>query len=51
MPTQGGKFAARNIESENDDTKGTKEAMAKQIKAMSTEERSVLLDNLVLQGF
>ena len=50
-PTQGGKFAARNIEPKNEDTKGPKEAMAKQIKAMSAEERSVLLDNLVLQGF
>ena len=50
-PTQGGKFAARNIEPENDDMKETKEAMAEQIKAMSVEERSVLLDNLVLQGF
>ena len=37
-PTQGGKFAARNIEPENNDVKGTKEAMAEQIKAMSAEE-------------
>ena len=51
VPAQGGKFTARNIKPENDDTKGAKEAMAEQIKAMSAEERSVLLDNLVLQGF
>jgi hypothetical protein len=50
-PTQGGKFATRNIEPENEDTKGPKEAMAEQIKAMSVEERSVLLNNLMLQGF
>ena len=50
-PTQGGKFAARNIEPENGDTKGTREAMAEEIKAMSAEEQSILLDNLVLQGF
>ena len=50
-PTQGGKFAARNIEPENGDAKGTREAMAEEIKAMSAEERGVLLDNLVLQGF
>ena len=41
----------RNIEPENDNTKGPKEAMAKQIKAMSVEEWNILLDNLVLQGF
>ena len=51
VPTQGSKSATRNIEPENDNTKGPKEAMAKQIKAMSAEERSVLLDNLMLQGF
>jgi hypothetical protein len=50
-PTQNGKFAARNIKPKNDDTKGPKEAMAEQIKAMSVEERNVLLDNLMLQGF
>ena len=49
--TQNGKFAARNIEPENDKAKGPKEAIAEQIKAMSTEERNLLLDNLVLQGF
>jgi hypothetical protein len=38
MPAQNGKTAARNIEPENDNTKGAKEAMAKQIKAMSVEE-------------
>ena len=37
-PTQSGKFAARNIEPENDNAKGPKEAMAEQIKAMSVEE-------------
>ena len=51
VPTQGSKFAARNIEPENGDTKGTREAMAEEIKAMSAEEQSILLDNLVLQGF
>ena len=50
-PTQSGKFAVRNIEPENDDTKGPKEAMAEQIKAMGVEEQNVLLDNLMLQGF
>ena len=51
VPTQSGKFAARNIEPEIDKAKGPKEAIAEQIKAMSTEERNLLLDNLVLQGF
>ena len=37
-PSQGGKFAARNIEPESDNMKGPKEAMAEQIKAMSAEE-------------
>ena len=50
-PTQNGKFATRNIEPKNGNAKGTKEAMAEEIKAMSAEERSILLDNLVLQGF
>ena len=50
-PAQNGKFATRNIEPKNDEAKGPKEAMAEQIKAMSAEERSVLLDNLMLQGF
>jgi Zinc knuckle len=36
--TQGGKFAVRNIEPENGDAKGTREAMAEEIKAMSVEE-------------
>ena len=49
--TQNGKTAARNIKPENNNTKGPKEAMAEQIKAMSTEEWNVLLNNLVLQGF
>ena len=52
-PTQNSKTNARMIEPEeqNDQKQIPKEAMAEQIKAMSTEERNVLLDNLVLQGF
>ena len=53
--TQNSKTTAQMIELEEQEKNGQKqnpkEAMAEQIKAMSAEERNVLLDNLVLQGF
>ena len=48
--TQNSKTTTHAIELEEKE-KNPKEAMAEEIKAMSAEERNVLLDNLVLQGF
>ena len=50
MPTQNFKSTTHVIKPEPEN-KNPKKAMAEQIKAMSVEERNVLLDNLVLWGF
>ena len=55
LSTQNSKTTTHAIAPEeqekNDQERNPKEAMAEQIKAMSAEERNILLDNLVLQDF